>query len=399
MMKLLTQTYGAVRHPGRGGDRRRLLGVVALATVATLAIGFGSGLLTGQPSVGTRNFERGDFSMQRKTPGRAIGMAAYAAPTLSYPLRALQGAGEWLNTPPLSPDDLRGKVVLVNFWTFSCINSLRALPYTKAWAEKYRDRGLVVIGVHTPEFAFEKDLSNVRKALVALGVSYPVAIDSDYGIWNAFDNEAWPAFYFIGVDGRIRHQVLGERDYEDSERLIQRLLSERDGKPAGGGIAEVNGTGPEAAPDWTDLRSDETYVGYNKAENFASRGGLVGDVTQQYQPVAALALDRWSLAGQWTVGSEFATLDDPSGRIAYRFHARDLNLVMAPRDHPVRFRITIDGAAPGANHGYDVDAEGYGSLGDARMYQLVRQSGRVVDRTFEIEFLDNGIRAYSFTFG
>jgi thiol-disulfide isomerase/thioredoxin len=333
----------------------------------------------------------------------AAGMAASAAPipALSGSQRSLLGAQQWLNTPPLRPEDLRGKVVLVNFWTYSCINCLRALPYIRAWADKYRDRGLVVIGVHTPEFAFEKDLTNVGRALVALGVGYPVAIDSDYGIWRAFDNQAWPGFYFIGADGRVRHRVFGEGGYDASERLIQKLLAEAGGARVASDIVAVSGEGPEAAPDEADLRSPETYVGYNQATNFVSPGGVRADVPSRYQGVTALALGRWNLAGVWTVGGEFATLNEAPGSISFRFHARDLNLVMAPPadGHSVRFRVKIDGAVPGAGHGFDVDADGWGNLQEARMYQLVRQAGPVADRTFEIEFFDADARAYSFTFG
>jgi thiol-disulfide isomerase/thioredoxin len=332
-----------------------------------------------------------------------VGAAAHADPdpTSSGPLAALLGARQWLNTQPLRADDLRGKVVLVNFWTFSCINSLRALPYVREWAKKYRDRGLVVVGVQTPEFAFEKNVANVSKALISLGVNYPVAVDNDFGIWRAFSNEAWPAFYFIGADGRVKHHVLGEGGYDDSERLIQRMLSEADGTPVTSPIVAIDGTGPQAAADENDLRSGETYIGYAQAQNFASPGGAEEDAPSLYRTVSALRLNQWSLAGVWTVGSEFATLNEAAGRIAYRFHSRDLHLVLATssQDRPIRFRITIDGAPPGADHGVDVDAGGLGSVQEDRMYQLVRQTMPVADRTFEIEFLDAGVRAYVFTFG
>lgn len=325
--------------------------------------------------------------------------APASAPPL--PLRSVLGARQWLNTPPLRAQDLRGKVVLVNFWTYSCINSLRPLPYVRAWAAKYKDQGLVVIGVHTPEFGFEKDIGNIGRATASLGVAYPVAVDSDHGIWEAFSNQAWPAFYFIGADGRVRRQVLGEGGYDKSERLIQQLLSEAKGAPVAGGLVAVAGRGPQAAADDRNLRSPETYVGYAQAENFASPGGLRHDAPSLYRTTSALPLNHWSLAGAWTVGSEFATLNRASGAIAYRFHARDLHFVLAPtsRSHPIRFRVTIDGAPPGADHGFDVDAEGRGSVLEPRMYQLVRQNRPVADRTFQIEFLDPGVRAYVFTFG
>ncbi|HEV2675400.1 MAG TPA: thioredoxin family protein [Aliidongia sp.] len=325
---------------------------------------------------------------------------ASAAPAPSGPVGALFGARQWLNTPPLHPEDLRGKVVLVNFWTYSCINCLRVLPHVRAWAEAYKDRGLVVIGVHTPEFAFEKDVANVRRASIALGVGYPVAIDSDFAIWRAFGNQAWPALYFIGADGRIRQQVLGEGSYAESERLIQKLLSEA-GAPMGLDLAAVSASGAQAAADERDLRSDETYIGYGEARNFASPGGAKPDASSLYHAAPALPLNRWSLDGAWTVGREFATLDEAAGSITYRFHARDLHLVLAPpaQGRPVRFRVTIDGAPPGADHGADVDTEGWGLLQDDRLYQLVRQEGAITDRTFRIEFSEPGVRAYAFTFG
>ncbi len=333
-----------------------------------------------------------------------LGAAAFGSAALGTPpgaLGALRGKGPWLNSPPLRAENLHGKVVLVNFWTYSCINSLRPLPYVRAWASKYKNRGLVVIGVHTPEFGFEKDVANVRRALGELGVGYPVVLDSDYAIWRAFDNQAWPAFYFIGADGRVRGRVLGEGRYDESERLIQKLLSEAGGARVSDAVVPVVGTGPQAAPDWRDLGSEETYVGFAKAAGFASGGGLRADRPSLYQPPHRLGRNTWSLAGTWTVGGEFAALSGAPGAIAYRFHARDLNLVLAPPadGRSVRFRVRIDGSDPGPDHGFDVDARGWGRVQDARLYQLVRQSRPVADRTFEIEFLDPGARAYVFTFG
>lgn len=329
--------------------------------------------------------------------------AAVLSPTLAVadPHRVLAGGGPWLNAPPVRPQDLRGKVVLVNFWTYSCINSLRPLPYVRAWADKYRDRGLVVIGVHTPEFGFEKDVSNVRRAAADLGVGYPVVLDSDYGIWRAFGNSAWPAFYFIGADGRVRRQALGEGNYDQSERLIQALLSEARRAPVDDAIEPVTGVGPQAAPDWQDLDSEETYVGAEKAAGFVSAGGLRPGVDADYRSPPRLPLNRWSLRGAWNVGGEFAALAAGTGTITYRFHARDLNLVMAPPPdgRTIRFRVRLDGADPGRNHGFDTDAQGVGRLTEPRMYQLVRQTEAVTDRTFEIEFLAPGARAYVFTFG
>jgi thiol-disulfide isomerase/thioredoxin len=341
------------------------------------------------------------LAMAAGLPVAAAAPEANRPQALPEPERALLAGRQWLNTPPLRPEDLRGKVVVVNFWTYSCINSLRALPYLRAWAAKYKDRGLVVVGIHTPEFAFEKDLANVRHATGALGVGFPVVLDSDYRIWRAFDNQAWPAFYFIGADGRVRHQAIGEGGYDRSERMIQQLLAETKGPPVANDIAAVAGKGPQAAPDEADLRSPETYVGYAQARAFASPGGLSRDARKAYRSAADLTPNHWSLAGAWTVGPEFATLNEASGAVAFRFHARDLHFVLGPSaaGRPVRFRIKIDGAAPGASHGSDVDAAGLGTVREPRMYQLVRQAGPVVDRTFEIEFLDPGVRAYVFTFG
>ena len=329
------------------------------------------------------------------------GNTAHAAGTeASGPPPALFEAQQWLNTKPLRADDIRGKVVLVNFWTYSCTNCLRILPHVRAWAEKYKSAGLVVIGVHTPEFAFEKDVGNVSKALVSLGISYPVAIDNDYRIWRAFNNSAWPALYVLGADGSIRRHVLGEGEYDQSEQLIQQLLSASDAVPVANGTVTVNGISTEAAPDERDLRSPETYIGFAQATNFASPEFVSENTSKIYRTVSALPLNHWSLAGVWTIAGEYAALNAP-GSIAYRFHARDLHLVLArpSQGHPIRFRVTIDGNPPGADHGYDTDAEGWGSLEDDRLYQLVRQAGRIVDRTFEIEFFESGVRAYAFTFG
>jgi thiol-disulfide isomerase/thioredoxin len=327
---------------------------------------------------------------------------AYATGTeASGPLRALFEAHQWLNSKPLHAEDIRGKVVLVNFWTYSCINCLRILPHVRAWAEKYRSRGLIVIGVHTPEFAFEKDVDNVGKALVSLGVSYPVAIDNDFKIWQAFDNVAWPALYFIGADGRIRGQVFGEGEYGQSEQLIQQLLSATDATAIAHGTVTVNGISTEAAPDEQDLRSPETYIGFAQATNFASPGFVSKNVSKTYETPSGLPLNHWSLSGVWTIAGEYAALSEAPGGITYRFHARDLHLVLAhsPQGHPIRFRVTIDGKPPGADHGYDTDADGWGTLQEDRLYQLVRQAGKVVDRSFEIEFFEEGVRAYAFTFG
>ncbi len=314
---------------------------------------------------------------------------------------SLAGATGWLNSPPLKPAELRGKVVLVEFWTYSCINWRRQLPYVRAWAEKYRDQGLVVIGVHTPEFDFEKNVDNIRWAVKDMKVGYPVAIDSDYGIWRAFDNAYWPALYFIDAQGRIRHTQFGEGDYGRSEAVLQKLLSEAGASGVANAPVSFEGKGAEAAADIASLRSPETYVGYARTENFASDGGLARGKSHTYIAPSKLRLNSWALSGDWTVASGLAALNKSNGRIAYQFHARDVHLVMGPASNgaPVRFRVLIDGKPPGASHGVDVDEQGNGIATLPRMYQLVRQSGLIIDKRFEIEFLDPGIEAFSFTFG
>jgi thiol-disulfide isomerase/thioredoxin len=375
-----------------------------LAAVATIWLGLDASLLTRWSTAGTARIEHAlvdGLGSGCDLAGPDSPVQAAAAPALAGPLGALLGDRRWLNTPPVRGEDLRGKIVLVNFWTYSCINCLRVLPHVRAWAERYRQQGLVVIGVHTPEFAFEKDVGNVSRAAAALGVGYPVALDNDFAVWRSFGNRAWPAIYIFDAGGRLRHRVLGESGYERSEQLIRQLLADAGAAPPTAAGGPAVGEGPQAAVDVRDVRSGETYVGYTQASNFASPGGLWEDAPNRYRPLTALPLNRWSLAGTWTVGREFATLDDTSGRIAYRFHARDLHLVLAPSapDRPIRFRVRLDGAAPGADHGTDVDAAGWGRVDSPRLYQLVRQAGPVADRTFEIEFLDAGVRAYAFTFG
>jgi thiol-disulfide isomerase/thioredoxin len=302
---------------------------------------------------------------------------------------SLGRANAWLNTHPLSAAELRGKVVLVDFWTYTCINWLRTLPYVRAWAEKYRDHGLVVVGVHTPEFSFEKDLDNVRRAVGEQNVNYPVAIDSDYSIWRAFDNQYWPALYFVDAEGRIRHHHFGEGEYERAEQIIQELLIEAGHKGFDRTLVSVEGRGAEAAPDWRNLRSPETYIGREYGERFVSRDA------------ESLKVNQWTLVGDWSRRSESALLGKASGKLAYRFHARDLHLVMGPatRGTPMRFRVRIDGQPPGESHGVDVDASGDGTISSPRMYQLIRQTGPISDRLFEIEFLDAGAELFAFTFG
>ena len=317
------------------------------------------------------------------------------------PFRALVRAGEWLNSTPLKADDLRGKVVLVEFWTYTCINWLRELPYTRAWAAKYGNQGLVVVGAHTPEFSFEHDIDNVRRAVSDLRVDYPVVIDNDYGIWRSFDNHYWPARYLVDASGRVRHHHFGEGNYEGTEKMIKRALNDAGIKGVGGDLVEVDGSGLEAAADWASLKSPENYLGFGRTQNFVSRSGAVADQRRVYAAPSRLGLNDWALEGEWTMKQEATVLHQPNGRITCRFHARDLHLVMgtpAP-GQSARFRVRIDDQPPGAAHGTDIDADGNGIATYRRLYQLLRQPGRIHDRHFAIEFLDAGVEAYAFTFG
>jgi thiol-disulfide isomerase/thioredoxin len=314
---------------------------------------------------------------------------------------SLDGATGWLSSAPLTAAELRGRVVLVNFWTYTCINWLRTLPYLRAWAKKYQDHGLVVLGVHTPEFSFEHDLDNVRQAVRDLGVDYPVAVDNDYAIWNAFANQYWPAFYFVDAQGQIRHHRFGEGDYQMSEMVLQQLLTQAQSDGVDLDLISVDPGGVGAAADWASLRSPENYLGDERTQNFVSPTGSILDAPYAYAAPTRLALNHWALSGDWTVERQAVALNQAGGRILYRFHARDLHLVMAPAGPgtPARFRVLLDGQPPGAAHGTDVDEQGNGALTQPRLYQLVRQPGPVTDRTFEITFLDPGVRAYAFTFG
>ncbi len=316
-------------------------------------------------------------------------------------LPSLGGATAWLNSPPLTASGLRGKVVLVEFWTYTCINWRRQLPYVRAWAEKYKNSGLVVIGVHTPEFAFEKDVENVRRAAKDLDVGVPVAIDSDARVWRAFDNEYWPALYFVDAQGHIRHHQFGEGDYERSERILQQLLAEAGSAGVDRDLVSIDPHGAEAQAEWDSLGSPETYVRLRGIERFASPGGEVPRKPHAYAAPARLARNAWALSGVWTLGNDAAVVDEAGGRLVYRFHARDLHLIMGPpgRGNPARFRVLIDGRPPGAAHGTDVDDQGLGTVTAPRLYQLVRQPAPIGDRQFEIEFLDPGVEAYAFTFG
>lgn len=354
---------------------------------------------------------------RRRALTRALGLTAAAAPlgligtalaqsrVPAFPvgrLPALGGATAWLNSPPLTPAGLRGKVVLVNFWTYSCINWLRTLPYVRAWAEKYRDQGLVVIGVHTPEFEFEHDVANVRHAAAAMNVGYPVALDNDYAVWRAFNNNSWPASYLVDAGGKVRYFRSGEGEYEQAERMIQQLLAEANNTTASQQPTAVEGRGAEAAPDWNNLRSGENYVGFERTERFASPGGVAAGRRRVYALPAKLQLNEWALLGEWTIGKQATVLHQADGAIVYRFHARDLHLVMgpAPKGQPVRFRVSIDGQPPGAARGGDVDEQGNGTVREPRLYQLIRQGATpIAERRFEITFLDPGVSAFSFTFG
>jgi thiol-disulfide isomerase/thioredoxin len=315
---------------------------------------------------------------------------------------SLGGATAWLNSEPLKAEALRGKVVLIDIWTYSCINWRRTLPYVRAWADKYKDQGLVVIGVHTPEFDFEHDIDNVRRAVKSMGIRYPVAIDNDQALWNAFSNQYWPALYLVDVQGRIRHHQFGEGDYQQSEKLIQQLLAEAGRKGViGRELVADDARGFETAADWDSLNSPENYVGYARTQNFASPGGAALGQPRVYAAPGQLDLNEWALTGDWTVGKQATVSNKANGRIAYRFHARDLHLVMGPpaRGRPVRFRVLIDGRAPGRNHGLDVDDNGNGTITEPRLYQLVRQAPPIADRLFEIEFIDPGAATFAFTFG
>ena len=367
---------------------------------SSVAMNGGPATMSGNPATGADPTMMNPGTGTMKGPPLAAGLSQVQDLPVEGTLPPLKGATEWLNSPELTPDGLKGKVVLIDFWTYSCINCLRAIPYVRAWAEKYKDQGLVVIGVHTPEFAFEKDAGNVRRAVAELKIGYPVAIDSNYAIWRSFSNQYWPAHYFIDARGQIRHHHFGEGEYDESERVIQQLLAEAGVARVATGLVSVNASGVEAAADEGNVGSPETYVGYSRTENFVSPGGAVENAPHAYVS-GSPRLNEWGLSGDWTVAAENAVLDQAGGGIVYRFHARDLHLVLgaAADGKPVRFRVTIDGVAPGSNHGADVAPDGSGTVTSYRLYQLIRQTGAIEDRTFEIQFLDPGVRAFAFTFG
>jgi thiol-disulfide isomerase/thioredoxin len=325
---------------------------------------------------------------------------ASAALPVEGRLPAFDGATGWLNSRPLTPADLRGKVVLIDFWTYTCINWLRQLPYVRAWAEKYGSHGLVVLGVHTPEFAFEYDADNVRRAVKDRRIQYPVATDNDYEVWRAFDNHYWPALYFADGQGRIRHHHFGEDEYQQSEMVLQQLLAEA-GSDVDRALVSPDPRGIEAAADWAHLRTPETYTGYERAVGFASPGGMRPDRAHSYVAPERLGLNQWALSGRWTAQAQSSRTDAPDDRLAYRFHARDVHLVMGPAapGTTVRYQVLLDGQPPGSAHGGDVDDRGQGFVADQRLHQVIRQPGAVTERTFEIVFLDPGVQVYAFTFG
>jgi cytochrome c biogenesis protein CcdA/thiol-disulfide isomerase/thioredoxin len=397
------------RSLGAGVWIRRALGIAVLAAVAVIALGWDTSVLTQWSIARTDRWEQALVNRINPAPVAAssgvpvmTGNTGQQGLPMEGPFPSLAGASSWLNSPPLTSEALRGKVVVIDFWTYSCINCLRSLPYVKAWYEKYKDHGLVIIGVHTPEFAFEKDLSNVRRALADLGVQYPVALDNQYAIWQAFHNRYWPAHYFIDATGQIRGHHFGEGDYDAFEQIIRRLLLEAGATDLpSAGLSAMNASGVQASADSAHIQSPETYIGYGRAEHFSSPSGFVKDQPQDYTAPPTLALNQWALKGTWVVSSDQATLVRTGGSVAFQFEARDLHLVLGPATsgHPVRFRVLLDSAAPGSNHGEDTDADGNGTVREQRLYQLIRQSKDVGAHTFVIQFLDQGVQAFAFTFG
>lgn len=378
---------------------KKAIGGAVLLGVLAIAFNLDRSVLTKVSKIQTESFEQKLihlFKGAKDTPTPAMGANAESEGRMPE----LDGAVSWLNTAPLSTAELKGKVVLVDIWTYSCINCLRTLPYVKAWAEKYKDKGLVVIGVHTPEFAFEKDLSNVQSAVKDLGITYPVAIDNNYAIWNAFKNQYWPAHYFVDRSGNIRHHHFGEGSYEESEKILQELLGEDSSveKPV-----QVEATGSQAPADSKKIASPETYLGYDRAQNLNVSPSLRIDTETVYTVAKKLALNEWGFTGAWIVGPQEATVTKAAGKITYRFHARDLHLVLGPQQpgKTIHFKVTLDGKAPGGDHGMDIDAKGLGQVKEHRLYQLIRQQDtqNLKDRNFEIEFLEPGVQAFAFTFG
>jgi cytochrome c biogenesis protein CcdA/thiol-disulfide isomerase/thioredoxin len=397
---LMKKSFGAQEWIRRG------LGVAVLAGVVAIALGWDTGILRRISLSSTSGMEQellDRFRPVAQAKTKDTPATRQVAVELGHEgaLPSLDGAVQWLNSPPLTREALKGKVVLVDFWTYSCINCLRSVPYIEAWWEKYKNDGLVVIGVHTPEFAFERDPANVEKSLADFKITYPVAVDSNYAIWKAFHNEYWPAHYFIDAQGMIRYHHFGEGKYDESEQVLQQLLREKNAGLKTAGLVQVVGSGPQAAPDFGDVRSPETYIGYSRQQNYASSEKIRQDAPQAYTAPSRLTVNQWGLAGNWNVSDEHAALLRAPGKIIFRFHARDLHLVLGPAKNgkPVRFRVSIDGTPPGADHGGDTDEQGAGVVKEYRLYQLIRQKGKIEDRTFEIEFLDPGVQAFAFTFG
>jgi len=397
------------RSLGVGEWIRHGLGAAMLLGVAAISLGLDTGVLAKLSSVSTGGIEQKLVEKLKPTstispaaPSVSLAAASSDTPQLidAGVMPPLTGAVQWLNSAPLTAESLRGKVVLVDFWTYSCINCLRTLPYVKAWAEKYRDQGLVVIGVHSPEFAFERDISNVTKEAKKLGVTYPIAIDNNFSIWQAFNNQYWPAHYFIDANGHVRYMHFGEGNYAESERVIQELLRQAGAKKVNDNIVNVAGKGVEQAASGMNDISPETYLGYQRAENFAS-GSVSEDEPADYHKPVALPLNAWGLEGRWTIGGEHITLDGEKGRIVYQFRGRDLHLVLGLGENgqPINFTVTLDGKAPGAQHGSDIAPDGRGTVSDQRLYQLIRQTDGEGEHTFSIEFDKPGATAFAFTFG
>ena len=380
---------------------RRVLGVLVIVGVVAIAFGLDTRVLAKISSTQTTTLETGLASKLGLGAGPSKGPKLGAGGKLELPvegqLPSLDGIGPWINSPPLSTGDLKGKVVVIDFWTYSCINCIRSIPYVRAWYETYKDDGLVVIGIHAPEFAFERSPDNVRKAVADLGIQYPVALDNNLVVWTALKNNYWPAHYFFDAEGRQRYHHFGEGRYDESEMVIRQLLAEAGRAPKAGGMAKATARGAEAAAALGSIGSPETYIGYARADRFVSPGGQARDSAKSYG-AAPLRLNDWSLEGDWTIGRQSGKSNSVPGAIAYRFHARDLHLVLGS-NRPVRFRVTIDGKAPGSDAGVDVRPDGTGVVHEQRLYQLIRQRGEVRDRTFRITFLDPEVEAFAFTFG
>ena len=405
---------------GAGEWVRRAFGVAVMGAVLLIATGMDTGFLTrlslgttsaleeklvdlaAPPSSVVMSEDAGAMmSNNAMMAGNAMMMTSEhgGAAAIEGALPPLTGATAWLNSPPLTAEALKGKVVLIDFWTYSCINCLRSIPHVRAWAEKYKDQGLVVIGVHAPEFAFEHDIANVKAAVKDLNIGYPVAIDNDFALWRAFGNSYWPAHYFIDAKGNIRHHHFGEGGYDESEQMIQTLLAETGATPGTVAAVPVAASGAEAEADLSQVKSPETYVGFGRAQNFASAGGVVPGASHDYTAPPTLTLNQWGLSGAWTVAEESAESTAAHAYIAFQFHARDLHLVLGTSGKPVRFRVLIDGQPPKDSHGMDTDADGNGVVTAHRLYQLIRQTQPIVDHRFDIEFLDPGVQAFAFTFG